>query len=387
MDEKEQSPNEEKVCIHEESSGSVHSEIRTEVEESLELVEEEFEKSGEPEIYGVSIPEPVMTSSTEFLHLTSDSELDDNDGSSDTISHKDGEISMADIYKRKQRQSGFPDDPNETELLEEETKVLPVHPFWDNLFIPFFTPGFILRLLIMMGAAFLPFFLGTKMFIRLLEKHYIPEGENLSSYAYCIIHDPVILFLFCFLWGIFSLPYLMYIFEATSNGDDRMEDWPEYNVIAGIGQFFWFAILTIIAGSTGYFLFMILGLPDQWGFAISTLLLLPVFLLSVSETDTLFMLATKTVLKSFTQVRKAWCIFYIWALVLFTLTIFIAIIALWTASRSDGAFNIVALVALVISFLFSIIPAIYLRLLGRLGWIISDEARKQAQLKEKSEKE
>ncbi|MDO5579698.1 MAG: hypothetical protein Q4G69_01050 [Planctomycetia bacterium] len=336
----------------------------------IESAPEEVEESPEAEIYGVSAP------------ITRPS-IPRKNPEKAILPEKDSEnepLSLDTIYARKQKER----KENEYELFKENRADLPAHPFRSRIFQPFFMPGFILRLFIMIGTSFVPFYLGTRMFGARLEKMYNMSGDigQLSGFIDCILQDRIVLFLFCFLWGIFSLPFSFNIFTATSEGDDRIEEWPEFNVIGGIGQFLWVAILILIASIPGYFISLAFHLSRTWGAVGSAIFLFPIFFLSCMETDTLFTFCTKSIFRSLKKLYGSWIQFYIISIGIFFSNIAIAIGSLWIVGRSENSVICALFVAIIIAFLFTMIPVLYLRYLGRLAWIISDYNRKRSELED-----
>lgn len=323
-------------------------------------------------IYGVSEPidRPVIIRK----------DLDKATISDDDPKDENEPLSMDALYERKRKERA----EKEPDLIEMDRPDLPRYPFRNRIFHPFFMPGFILRLFIMIGTSLIPFYLGTRMFDARLEKMYNMSGDigQLSGFIDCILKDRIVLFLFCFLWGIFSLPFSFHIFSATSEGDDRIDEWPEYSVIGGIGQFLWVAILILIASIPGYFVSLAFDLSKTWGALASAILLFPIFFLSCMETDTLFTFFTKNIIISLRKRYGSWIQFYGISIGIIFSNIAIAIGALWIVGRSQDSRICSFFVAVVIAFLFTMIPVLYLRYLGRLAWIISDYGRKRSEMED-----
>ncbi|MDO5552461.1 MAG: hypothetical protein Q4G68_01750 [Planctomycetia bacterium] len=286
-------------------------------------------------------------------------------------------LSLEEIYARKRKQTLQKQLAGEDEFgFELKRSELPRHPFMTRIFSPFVSPGFILRLLLMTGMALVPFFLCTLLFTRMLDQHFIENDWSLCAYLRCLWEDRVILTCFCFLWGVISIPFSLNVFSATSDGDDKIIDWPEYSFVGGMGQFLWMVLIIMCAGIPGACLGQLLG-SAQIGFLGGVVFLTPVFFLSTMDADSPFVLVTGDVLASFTRVGRAWFNFYVISIVLFNLTLLIGVAALCAVHKSGNTLGGVFTTSLIISLLLSIMPVLYLRFLGRLGWLIEETNRKR----------
>ena len=116
----------------------------------------------------------------------------------------------------------------------------------------------------------------------------------------------------------------------------------------------------------------------------SATLLTPIFYLSCMQADARFTLLTKETLVSLKRNAKSWLIFtgISFAFLFGTMAISLAAIrcSIVTSNGESPAvisFSRAFVISLVLSLIFSFIPALYLRFLGRLAWIIEDDARKR----------
>ena len=294
----------------------------------------------------------------------------------------DGGYSLEAIYERRREEKK---KALEKELSSrQERRALPDHPFREGLFLPLITPGVLLRVAIMAGMALLPFYLALRMFHSLLLHKYLEEGYKLTHFLNCLWQDKIVLFLFCFLWGALSIPYILHVFGATADGDDKIDEWPEYNFIGGFGQFLWLTLLVLIAGTPGYLLLLPTGHP-MMGFIGSAIALTPIFFLSCMESDTLFTFITRTVLLSLKRLAKYWGTFYLACAGLFLITVASTVLSLWLIGGKELPFGLMFLTALLISLIMSVVPIIYLRLLGRLAWVIADDRRNRGEEEEEQE--
>jgi hypothetical protein len=250
---------------------------------------------------------------------------------------------------------------------------------------PFCSISFQLRLGIISGLAFIPLFLATWLFSRhfsTVVAEMLTKNEELgalTAFFRCVWADKVIFSLFCFGWGVFSIPHSFHIFSETASGADDIDEWPEYNFVGGLGQFLWLTALVGIAGVPGAFLFGALGLNPLVGFTLSGTILTPFFFLGCMQTDTLFGLATKETLASLKRVGKSWLNFYFIAFAFLFGTIGLSLAAIGAVVSAKGSASRAFFAAAVISLIFSFIPALYLRFLGRLAWLIEDDVRRRAE--------
>ena len=312
----------------------------------------------------------------------------------------EGEVSLELIYGRRQeheRASMF-DPPEETE--EEphvEKSALPKHPYVKGVFRPFLSPGFLLRILMMTFASLVPFYPGTYLFSRMVAEdenvqaaaemepeenagdglgffdRMLARNPKIDVFFACLYEARIILFLVCFVWGVFAIPYYLHVFSATAAGDDRIDEWPELNMMGGIGQFIWLILLVFFGGIPGYLLFSLFDYPI-FGFILGAIFLSPMIFLSCMETDTLFTPISANIFRSFSVAARAWRRFYIISMILYILAVCIMTLLLWEIvwMNEENRVSVFA-VSFQIALLFSILPVIYLRYLGRLAWVIQEQ--------------
>ncbi len=295
----------------------------------------------------------------------------------------------------------------ERAMMEEEAQErpkierapLPEKPFWDDILTPFTQPSCAARLLMVAGAAVFPLFLATLFFSKLISNDVAKQLEYndvqmLGAFFHCLWNDRVIFLLFCFLWGVFSLPVSFQVFIDTASGADKIEDWPEYSFVGGLMDFLWLASIILLAGIPGAAFFSFFGFNYLVGLTFSATLLAPIFFLSCMQADARFTLLTKETLASLKRNAKSWLIFtgISFAFLFGTMAISLAAIRC-SIVTSDGAspatisLSRAFVISLVLSLIFSFIPALYLRFLGRLAWIIEDDARKREEEKQREEDE
>ncbi len=347
------------------------------------------------DIYGIEEPTPLPNYAPENVRrnerLRSDEDKKQIEKSR-KISQNDETVSLDDLYGRKRVERM---ENGDGERVAAKRRELPERPFWDDLLKPFASFGTTFRLGLVSAFAFIPCLLVTHFFTRSLADKAQTLLENqqqlyaITTFLSCVWSDRVIVFLYL-LWGVFSTPYAFHIFTETANGADEFVEWPEYSFLGGLGQFLWVGVLIAIAGIPGAILFKFLHLSSAVGFAFSATLLTPIFFLSSMQTDALFTFLTKDVARSLKKAAKSWLCFYGVTYAFFFGSIALAVFDIWLAVNNYVKPNVgekphlqnVAFVALIFSIALSYIPALYARILGRLAWIIEDDARKQAEVEE-----
>ena len=338
--------------------------------------------SSEPDVYGLADPIPTPPQATPAVPKVAAPQPKKSRRDFVDEDERDAEYSLEEIYERKRRER---EENGDDEYVRGERPELPARPFVDRIMKPFCSISFQLRLGIISGLAFIPLFLATWLF----SKHFshlvaemLTKNEELgalTAFFRCVWADKVIFSLFCFGWGVFSIPHSFHIFTETAAGADDIDEWPEYNFIGGLGQFLWLTALVGIGGTPGAFLFGVLGLNPLVGFAFSGTILTPFFFLGCMQTDTLFGLATKETLASLKRVGKSWLNFYFIAFAFLFGTVGLSLASIGAVVSAKGSASRAVFAAAVISLIFSFIPALYLRFLGRLAWIIEDDVRRRAE--------
>lgn len=360
--------------------------------------------SSESDIYGVTEPTPEPQTTSESTSYRSEQRETKKSKRNKKKSKRyqeedeqDNAVSLSELYERRQRENLQLNKGSQ----KGERRELPARPFWDAIFQPFFAPGFMARVAMITGAAFIPLLATTLFFSRALS-HNVEEMLNaqkdldaILAFFTCIWRDKVIFLTFCFLWGVFSIPMSIHVFVETANGADKIDEWPEYNFMAGLGQFLWLITLIGLAGIPGAALFSIFGLNTVVGFTFSATIFTPIFFLSCMQTDALFTLITKDIFRSLKRCRRSWMIFTGISFAFLFGTVGLSLAAIGyavdpsavNAAEYSVDFTRSFIVALVVALSFSAIPILYLRFLGRLAWIIEDDVRKNQPLEEDEEEE
>lgn len=365
------------------------------------------------DVYGVSAPSETIYAKDVLRPGRTYEDPDEKLGKIAGNADLEGDVSLELIYGRRQehaRSSMFdePDEENEEEHVEKSP--LPKHPFINRIFRPFWSPGFLLRILMMTFAALVPFYPGTYMFSRMVAgdaevqaaakaepvkvigddvgriDRILLENPKIGIFFGCLYQARIILFLVCFVWGVFAIPYYLHVFSATAAGDDRIDEWPELNMMGGIGQFLWMILIVFLGGVPGYLLFTFFDLPIV-GFIFGAIFLSPIIFLSCMETDTLFTPVSPNIFNSFFLVSRAWRRFYLISVTLYIFAVCAMTLLLWEIVwvNEENQVSVFA-VSFQLALLFSVLPIIYLRYLGRLAWVVQEKVALARQQKEELEK-
>jgi hypothetical protein len=177
-------------------------------------------------------------------------------------------------------------------------------------------------------------------------------------------------------------PHFLTIIEYTAEGYDKVPYWPSQDLLSR-GRAMLFGInalaMSTMPGMLLVGLLRPLGIPLQLGL-ISTVLLLPLVVLSMADNDSVFAPFSKFVFGSVQRHYNNWTKFYLHVILLA-----IGIVAIdylvWTAGPGRGISasmtdtgSLHAHVSRAITFVSVCVYAvIYCRLIGRLGWILGQE--------------
>ena len=383
-------PEEETSLTPDDSSVSEH--------ETSDL--DQKEDSRESESYGVEAP-------SERVYPSGISK------SSEIPSSNDGEVSVEAIYSRRKEKDSLGGETAETEPVEPVP--LPNRPFLTRLLRPLINPGMFIKLGCLAALLWGLFLITVPLFQRSSRRTFKEGGQpGVSFFADMKQGDRVVrkevtadqltdklsgaervilgrqgevvfgawrsyayFFLFAFVpWIFCAIPFLLQITEQTSDGDDKISDWPELSPIPMCCRFGWFCLLVLTAGIPGYFIFGLVGL-GHFGFILTLFVLFPVFYLSTADTDSFFCLLSKNILRGVKIAPRAWRNWYFLSFVLAIVTLLIFFVLV-----GEGIFHLhgvlymvilVAVCAVVVT--FSVF--LYFRLLGRLAWIVRDRLRKE----------
>ncbi|MBQ3333680.1 MAG: hypothetical protein IJG83_09700 [Thermoguttaceae bacterium] len=312
----------------------------------------------------------------------------------------EGALSVETLYERRKNQDrhkmlsdGISPDDETIQPRHPERPKLPSYPFFRGILRAFLSPSFVLRISMLAFAALVPFYPGiwhfsrhgdemAEVFAQSASQAEVPISHwkqlfqlpTINSFLGILFEDRLWLFFVSLVWGVFAVPNLLQVFTVTAAGDDRIEEWPDGGLLNGIIQFLWMAALVLIAGIPGWLILR----PLNWeevGFIAGTIFITPIFFLSSMESGHLFNLATKGVLKSLFTAHRYWRRFYIVSILLFLLGVLAFGGILWYVLEQIGTRQLRVIIATILSaLLFSILPTLYLRYLGRLAWIIQDSA-------------
>ena len=280
-----------------------------------------------------------------------------------------------------------------SELTPEDTT-----PFWPglrNFLEPFLSPVNRKKLIVLFIIGFLAnFFLEhvKSAFAHVfLETH--PDGTSyVMSYAdmgLFSINFFVGVF-FGIIWLILVLLFGISILTTTASGKIKVERWIMFDLGLGFSYVFWTSLMVFVSFYPGVFL--IWGIetvfppfktveyvyPSLAIFFLSPIAVFPILFLSITETDTFFGGWPKKTLGSLVLFPMLWVKFY-GAVFLFSVVPFVFLLALAQLNLIHyenpwmQSFWYYVLTALLETVLLGFFPLIYLRFLGRVSWVISQD--------------
>lgn len=145
--------------------------------------------------------------------------------------------------------------------------------------------------------------------------------------------------LFCLLTAppmgvLFGLPLIssaLAQLESVANRENRVVDWPGFNVFDNLGDALGVASALAAAATPGFIIGTWIGGDMEGsgriqiaGVMMTTLVLFPIFLLSVLDNNSMLQLISRDVIRSLREVSEAWGSYY-----LKTLVVFVGILILW----------------------------------------------------------
>jgi hypothetical protein len=174
------------------------------------------------------------------------------------------------------------------------------------------------------------------------------------------------------IWGVVAAAQYLSIVRDTADGCDQIEDWPDAVFLDWIGEFFFFVSSLGIAALPGVALARVLetaGVPGWLTVSVSLLLIFPISLLALLETNSPLNPFSLPVWRSLVTSWWAWGMFYVETTVLVAAAGYLAVLA---ATHVPIAGIALAVPALSVGALM-----IYFRLLGRLAWRCGRAATRQ----------
>jgi hypothetical protein len=159
------------------------------------------------------------------------------------------------------------------------------------------------------------------------------------------------------------LPHFLTIIEFTADGYDKVPHWPSQDFLSRMHAMLLGINALAMSTAPGMLLllpFRSLGMP-LWPGAISTILLLPLVVLSMLETNSVFIPYSKFVFGSLFRVPLAWQQFYVQVLLL-AAGILAVDYAVWQVSVEASR--------VVTVFTVTVYAVIYARLVGRIAYVL-----------------
>jgi len=181
-------------------------------------------------------------------------------------------------------------------------------------------------------------------------------------------------FLMPIVWiGFLTLSYTaacgICILESTAAGLDKIEAWPEPHWKEWMGQLLylgWIGAIPLVVSFGLAKLAGLAGAPVEWVLAGALFVLFPVALLSSLEANSIWVPLTLPILKSFVRWWWGWLLFY-----LLTALVAAGLAAIFVFAEESAQ----EWLLLAIGPLFAAAVFIYFRLLGRLAWRMTTNAR------------
>jgi DNA-directed RNA polymerase subunit RPC12/RpoP len=176
----------------------------------------------------------------------------------------------------------------------------------------------------------------------------------------------------------FVAPHFLTIIEFTAEGYDKIPYWPSQDMFSrGRAMLFGLNALAMatMPGMLLVGLLRPLGVPLEVGL-VSTVLLLPLVMLSMAENDSVFAPFSSFVFRSLRRHFEGWCGFYL-QVILLALGIVAVDYLVWTAGR-QGTLRIPGISADKVSRIITVTTVcfyavIYCRLVGRMAWILGQD--------------
>lgn len=290
-------------------------------------------------------------------------------------------FSLEAIYARRfMKRSDADSDDKRAERPE-----LPARPLTQRLFAPFLTPGFALRFGIVTLAT--TFLMTPCLYLFALKfSHGVVEAISADAklgafFAFfkCAWNDKFLLLLFSMIWTLLAVPHYFQLWLETASGSDEVDDWGGYDFVASSASFLWLLCILTIAGIPGAALFGLVGFSSWAGLVLSSAILAPFCLLSCIQSGGYFTIFSKDVARSVKKRPQLWLF-----LTSSTFAVFFALLALGTAALyrvvkfdKDASLSWLAAfgAALVFALISNIAASLYLRLLGRVAWVVDEDAR------------
>jgi hypothetical protein len=251
-------------------------------------------------------------------------------------------------------------------LRRRKRRRLPEHPFLEGTFDFPFSPSVRVRALVLTGWALLP------PIMVFTAKSAGAMHESLGSAAivywfFCamLMSAATVVFL---LWYVVACATMVVVMRETSEGCDAIEDWPGPVFVDWILDALWIFIAASVAvmpGATIAWQLAKYEIRGDWIVVLSGFFLLPIVLLSMLETNSMFGVISWPVLRSLFTTTAGWLMFYATSILLFVAAGILDGVASWLGHIVGGIISAFTLPASLL---------IYFRLLGRLGWYCTAHA-------------
>lgn len=170
------------------------------------------------------------------------------------------------------------------------------------------------------------------------------------------------------------------IIETTATGHDKMEHWPDFEIFEWLKSALFFVNSLAVCCMPAGFLAIVTGASWITLLTIPILFLLfPFILLSMLDENTPMMPYSEFMYRSIGRVKGAWIKFYVQSAILFAIVIGVHVAAIGLS----GTMNTVASFGSML--LTAAAGIIYVRLVGRLAWVIDEKMAKKKPIEDDNE--
>lgn len=164
-------------------------------------------------------------------------------------------------------------------------------------------------------------------------------------------------------------PHFLTVIEHTSDGHDRMPNWPAQDLLSRLrALWFWFNGLAISTAPGMVVVSLLrwtgLPIPNLFGL-VSTMILFPIVVMSLLVNHSIFMFYSAPIVKTLSRHRTTWISFYAQTIGVAAGFVLLVVALLW--AQNEPSVWLDAIVFL----LFAMYAVVYCRLLGRLAYVFS----------------
>lgn len=164
-------------------------------------------------------------------------------------------------------------------------------------------------------------------------------------------------------------PHFLTVIEHTSDGYDRMPNWPAQDLLSRIrALWFWLNALALSTAPgmivVGLIRWTGLPIPSLFGL-VSTILLFPIVVMSLLVNHSIFMFYSAPIVRTLSRHRGAWTSFYVQTVGLAAGYVLLIVSLFWAQKEASLAIDAVVFM------LGAMYAVVYCRLLGRMAWVFN----------------